>query len=116
MLCKYVYLTIFLILFSQSIYAFDREGTTTYGLGINHQKESSQLNNTIALMRLAADNYDSYIKLLEYIRANFPQEQADKMIDLLVNVMSNTTAKNKEVCMPETVFQESITELANILQ
>lgn len=116
MLGKYVYLTMFLVLFLQPIYSFDRDETITYGLGTNHQKESLQLNNTIALMRIAADNYDSYIKLLEYIRANFPQEQADEMIDLLMNVIGNATAKNKEICMPEAVFQESITELVNILQ
>ena len=116
MLGKYVYLTMFLVLFLQPIYSFDRDETITYGLGTNHQKESLQLNNTIALMRIAADNYDSYIKLLEYIRANFPQEQADEMIDLLMNVIGNATAKNKEICMPEAVFQESITDLVNILQ
>jgi len=86
------------------------------GLGGNNQKETAQINDPSAFIRLAGNNIDSYIKLLDYIRTNFPEDQANEIISLLMYALGNATINNSEICIPENIFQDSITELSNILQ
>lgn len=112
---KIVYILVIVVSFLSYTYGLDNNASSC-GLGMNSQKEIAQINDTLAFIRLASSNIDSYINLLDYIKTNFPEDQSNEIISLLMKLIANATSRNNEICIPENIFQESITELSNILQ